>query len=79
VALAPSGGDTGPTTPTTGAPRRRLLRQLAIACPTTGLVTPTGLEISDVPAVVSGPQLLTHCLECGQDHSWRIDDAVLGY
>ena len=64
--------------PTTTRPeRRRLLRRLMITCPVTGLATDTGFELSELPAVVSGPRILIDCLECGQDHSWRIDDAVL--
>ena len=52
-----------------------LLRRLMITCPVTGLATDTGFELTDVPTGVSGPQLLIDCLECGQDHQWRIDDA----
>ena len=54
-----------------------LLRRLTIGCPVTGLATDTGFELTDVPSVVSGPQLLVDCLECGQDHKWGIDDVRL--
>ena len=46
--------------------------------PVTGSATDTGFELTDVPSVVTGPQLLIDCLECGQDHEWGIDDAMLG-
>jgi hypothetical protein len=48
-----------------------------ITCPVTGLATDTGFELSELPGVVAGPQLLIDCLECGQDHPWQIDDARL--
>jgi hypothetical protein len=63
---------------TTFRPKRtRLLRRLMIRCPVTGLATDTGVEPWALPAVVDGPQLLVDCLECGQDHPWDVDDAVL--
>lgn len=54
-----------------------LLRRLMIKCPTTGLGTDTGFELSAVPAVGAGSQMLVDCIECGQDHPWRIDDAFM--
>lgn len=56
---------------------RVLLRRLVIACPVTGLATDTGFDLSAVPALGGGEHLLVDCLECGQDHSWQIDDAFL--
>jgi hypothetical protein len=66
-------GNTGPRATTGGW----LLRRLVITCPVSGLATDTGFVLSDLPAVVRGPQLLVDCLECGQDHPWQIDDARL--
>jgi len=43
----------------------------------TGLATDTGFDLSAVPALGGGEHLLVDCLECGQDHSWQIDDAFL--
>jgi len=77
VALADAERDAGRMATATGPERPRLFRRLKITCPVTGLATDTGFDLSEVPAVVGGPQLLIDCLECGQDHSWRIDDAVL--
>jgi hypothetical protein len=62
---------------TPGPKRTRLLRRLTITCPVTGLATDTGVEPWAVPVVVGGPHLLVDCLECGQDHPWDVDDAVL--
>lgn len=74
MALVHLEGETDPRATTTGA---ALLRRLVITCPVTGSATDTGFELSELPAVVAGPQLLIDCLECSQDHSWRIDDALL--
>jgi len=74
MALTRVEGHTGPRVTTTGSP---LLRRLVITCPVTGTATDTGFELSELPAVAAGPQLLIDCLECGQDHPWRIDDALL--
>jgi len=78
VALTHGEHDTGRTAATAGPEQRRLLRRLLVACPATGVATDTGFELTDVPSVASGPQLLIDCLECGQDHEWGIDDAMLG-
>ncbi len=60
------------------ARRRTLLRRLMVVCPATGHPTDTGFELSGVPRVSARPQILVDCLECGQDHEWRIDQAFLG-
>ena len=56
-------------------PERTLLRILMIVCPVTGVATPSGRELSALPDVGSASQMLIDCLECGQDHEWRVDDA----
>lgn len=68
-----------PETVVGGAQPRQptLLRRLMITCPTTGLATDTGFELSDVPTVNRGQQWLVDCLECGQDHTWQLDEAFL--
>jgi hypothetical protein len=77
VALVDAERDTGRTTTITGPERPRLLRRLMITCPVTGLATDTGFELPELPSVVRDVQVLIDCLECGQDHSWHIDDAML--
>jgi len=59
------------------ARQRTLLRRLMIVCPATGQPTDTGFELSAVPRVSARQQILVDCLECGQDHEWRIEDAFL--
>jgi hypothetical protein len=59
------------------ARRRILLRRLSIRCPVTGLASDIGLELTALPNI-TGEQLLVDCLECGQDHVWRIEDCFLG-
>lgn len=56
---------------------RTLLRRIMIPCPVTGRAADTGFELLALPKVASRRQMLVDCLECGQDHEWRIDDAVL--
>jgi len=58
-------------------PLPRLLRRLMIACPETGRLSDTGFELSAIPRIAGPQQLLVDCLECGQDHEWRIDDVFL--
>jgi hypothetical protein len=48
-----------------------------ITCPVTDEPTDTSFEISAIPAASMRPQVLIDCLLCGQDHSWRIDDAFV--
>ncbi len=56
---------------------RMLLRRLMVQCPVTGVGVDTGFELSAIPMVSQGPHQLMDCLECGQDHSWAIEDAFL--
>jgi hypothetical protein len=37
----------------------------------------TGYELRAISTFGRGPQVLVDCLECGQDHPWRIEDAFL--
>ncbi len=53
-----------------------LLRQLMIRCPHTGRAVDTGFELTSIPAMAL-PHLLVDCIECGQDHIWRIEDAFV--
>jgi hypothetical protein len=57
---------------------QNLLRRLMIRCPATDRPTDTGFELSAVPSVPRRRQLLVDCLECGQDHEWRLEDSFLG-
>jgi hypothetical protein len=78
VASAPGNRDARLKAATTALDRPLLLfRRLTITCPVTGSASDTGFELTDLPSAVSGPQLLIDCVECGQDHEWRIDDVVL--
>jgi hypothetical protein len=74
MALTGVDRNTGPGATTSGS---MLLRRFVISCPVTGLASDTGLELSELHAVLAGPQLLIDCLECGQDHPWQLDDARL--
>ena len=56
---------------------RNLVRRLVIVCPETGHATDTGFELTAVPSVSARQQVLVDCLECGQDHEWRIEDSFL--
>ena len=56
---------------------RMLVRRLMIVCPETGHATDTGFELAAVPRVSARQQVLVDCLECGQDHEWRIEDSFL--
>jgi hypothetical protein len=58
------------------AHRPVLLRRLVIRCPVTGLASDTGFELTELPQL-TGEQALIDCLECGQDHTWRVEDAYL--
>jgi len=60
----------------TSTQRHVLLRRLAIRCPVTGLPTDTGFELTALPQL-TGEQTLIDCLECGQDHPWRVEEAYL--
>ena len=52
-------------------------RRLMIVCPETGCAADTGFELAAVPRVSARQQLLVDCLECGQDHEWRLEDSFL--
>jgi hypothetical protein len=56
--------------------RRVLLPRLMVLCRVTEIPVDTGYELS---AVVSRqePLRLIDCMECGQDHTWTIEDAFL--
>jgi hypothetical protein len=56
---------------------RTLLKRLMIVCGTTGRPTDTGFELLGVPRASAQRQMLVDCLECGQDHEWRIEDTFL--
>ena len=55
----------------------RLLRRLTIQCPVTGRPSDTGFDLTELPSVTGSVQWLLNCLECGQDHEWRVDDVSL--
>ena len=65
------------TRPSRGPRARSLLRRLMIVCPITGRPADTGLELLGVPKASCRQQLLVDCLECGEDHEWRIEDTFL--
>ena len=56
--------------------RRMLLRRLMVLCPVTETPVDTGYELSE--AVSTRDRLrLVDCMECGQDHVWRVEEAFL--
>ena len=57
-----------------GPPSPLLLRRLMIICPHTGVGVDTGYELTAIPAEAL-PLVLVDCSECGEDHTWRIEDA----
>lgn len=48
-----------------------------ISCPTTGNLVPTGVNIVNRNEMGDDSRLLIACPECGRDHEWTPDDAVL--
>ena len=56
-------------------PRSMVPRRLMIVCPRTGADVNTGYELVPIRAVRL-PRRLVGCAECGQDHTWRIKDAI---
>ena len=56
----------------------RLLRSLFIRCPATGERADTGFELTALPSIRASTQVLVDCLECGQDHEWRVEAASFG-
>jgi hypothetical protein len=60
-----------------GAKTRVLLRRLMATCPVTAVPVDTGYELTEIPRLGRRPQLLVDCLECGQDHSWHLENAFL--
>ena len=49
---------------------------MLITCPQTGELVPTGATadvLDELPAV----NVLNGCAECGGDHEWRRDEAVI--
>ena len=63
--------DQAPRVPTVAT---ALPRRLLVACPETGLLTATGLDLWNPPTQVRNT--LVDCLECGQDHEWQLEEAI---
>jgi hypothetical protein len=57
--------------------RPMMLRRVMIICPVTQSPSDTGFELTTLPELGFGRQLLIDCLECGQDHEWRVAEAIL--
>jgi 2-keto-3-deoxy-L-rhamnonate aldolase RhmA len=67
-------------TPARGAHQDQMLvRRLMVACPNTGIAVDTGAAVTVIPNVQQEQeaQILVDCIECGQDHEWRLDDAFM--
>ena len=47
-----------------------------ITCPQTGDLVPTGVT-ADVLAELPPVNVLIGCRDCGEDHEWRRDEAVI--
>ena len=56
-------------------PRPMVPRRLMIVCPRTGAGVNTGYELFPIH-VMALPRRLVGCTECGQDHTWRMKDAI---
>jgi hypothetical protein len=54
-----------------------LSQRLMICCPHAALPVDTGHELNEIGGLAPQPQMLIDCIECGQDHSWTIEDAFL--
>ena len=52
-----------------------LLRRLMVRCPHTQVPVDTGYEVTAIPTIGRDAQMLIDCIECGQDHTWRIEEA----
>jgi len=48
-----------------------------VSCPTTGDLVPTGVTAMNLEELGDAKLLLIACPECGRDHEWTRDDAVL--
>jgi len=46
-------------------------------CPVTGDLVPTGVQVTTLEDVEPEGNLLIACPECGRDHDWKREDAVL--
>jgi uncharacterized Zn finger protein len=63
--------------PGPGVHHRVLPRRLMIMCPVTGAPVDTGAELMAAQSMEPGGDILVDCIECGQDHPWKIEDAFL--
>jgi hypothetical protein len=65
------------TTTCTDAPyRRRVVPHLMISCPHTGNAVDTRFDATAIPSLATA-HLLMDCVECGQDHVWRTEEAFV--
>ena len=52
--------------------------QVLIACPTSGDLVPTGVDVVTLEQVYDEPgHHLNPCSVCGRDHEWNREEAVL--
>ena len=51
--------------------------QVLISCPITRELIPTGVHVVSLEDVERQENLLIACPECGRDHEWKREDAVL--
>ena len=56
---------------------REPMPQVLISCPITGELIPTGVHVVSLEDVERQGNLLIACPECGRDHEWKREDAVL--
>jgi len=55
-----------------------MAHQVLIACPTTGDLVPTGIDVDALEELNDEPErLLIACPVCGRDHAWTPVEAVL--
>lgn len=60
----------------THAAKGRRVPQVLITCPITKSLIPTGIHVTNLEDV-DDDNLLIACPECGRDHEWTRNDAVL--
>jgi hypothetical protein len=48
-----------------------------IFCPQTGIPIDTGHDLMELGRLGSRPQLVVGCTECGENHSWLVDDVFV--
>ncbi len=51
---------------------------ILIECPTTGVLVPVGIDTDSLDELDTEGHVVLVCPNCGRDHEWTAEDAVLG-